>query len=34
MAGVRKEDLKVEVEDDNILHVSGNRVLEKEQESD
>lgn len=34
MAGVRKEDLKVEVEDDSILHISGNRVVEEVDEND
>lgn len=34
MAGVKKEDLKVQVEDDNVLHISGDRVVEKEEEND
>ncbi|PIN25291.1 hypothetical protein CDL12_01966 [Handroanthus impetiginosus] len=33
---VRKEDVEVEVqvEDNNILHISGDRVVEKEEEND
>lgn len=30
MAGVGKENVKVQVEDNNILQISGERVLEKE----
>lgn len=31
---MKKEDLKVVVEDNNILHISGNRVVEQVDESD
>lgn len=30
MAGVKKEDVKVQIEDDNILEISGERVKEEE----
>lgn len=33
MAGVRKEDLKVHLEDNNVLYICGNRVVEKEEEN-
>ncbi|KAK6116105.1 hypothetical protein DH2020_008374 [Rehmannia glutinosa] len=32
--GVKKEDLRVQVEDSNILQISGDRVVEKEEEND
>ncbi|EYU36534.1 hypothetical protein ABFS82_14G277100 [Erythranthe guttata] len=34
LPGVKKEDLKVQVEDSNILQISGERVVEKEEEND
>ena len=34
LPGVRKEEVKVEVEDDRILQISGERSLEKEERSD
>ncbi|CAJ1953255.1 unnamed protein product [Sphenostylis stenocarpa] len=34
MAGVKKEDLKVEVEESKILQISGERVKEKEEQND
>ncbi|KAK7315401.1 hypothetical protein VNO77_33947 [Canavalia gladiata] len=34
LPGVRKEDLKVEVEDNKILQISGERVKEKEDQND
>lgn len=34
MAGVKREDLKVQIEDDNILEISGERVKEEEQGTD
>ncbi|CAN4116389.1 unnamed protein product [Withania somnifera] len=34
LPGVKKEDLKVQIEDDNILEISGERVKEKEQGDD
>ncbi|KAH6834718.1 hypothetical protein C2S53_003955 [Perilla frutescens var. hirtella] len=34
LPGVKKEDLKVQVEDDNILFISGNRNVEKVEEND
>ncbi|XP_035541802.1 class I heat shock protein-like [Juglans regia] len=34
MAGVGKDNVKVQVEDSNILQISGERVLEKEDKND
>lgn len=34
MAGVKKEDLKVQVEENKILQISGERVKEKEDQND
>ncbi|KAI3459986.1 hypothetical protein Pfo_016649 [Paulownia fortunei] len=34
LPGVKKEDLKVQVEDNNILQISGDRVVEKEEENE
>ncbi|KAJ8561431.1 hypothetical protein K7X08_027621 [Anisodus acutangulus] len=34
MAGMRREDLKVQVEDGNILEISGERVKEEERVND
>ncbi|MCD7451958.1 hypothetical protein HAX54_014222 [Datura stramonium] len=34
LPGVKREDLKVQIEDDNILEISGERVKEDEQGSD
>ena len=34
MAGVKKEDLKVQIEDDNILEISGESVKEEEKGDD
>ncbi|KAJ8541450.1 hypothetical protein K7X08_002266 [Anisodus acutangulus] len=34
LPGVKKEDLKVQIEDDNILEISGERVKEEEQGTD
>jgi len=34
MAGVKKEDLKVEVEESKILQISGPRVKEKEDQNE
>ncbi|KAK8470192.1 hypothetical protein PHAVU_004G087500 [Phaseolus vulgaris] len=34
MSGVKKEDLKVEVEESKILQISGQRVKEKEDQND
>lgn len=33
-AGVRREDLKVQVEDDNVIQISGERVKEEEKLND
>ncbi|KAL0286231.1 UNVERIFIED_CONTAM: class I heat shock protein 1 [Sesamum calycinum] len=32
LPGVRREDLKVQVEDNNVLQISGERMVEKEEE--
>nr|XP_016488118.1 PREDICTED: 16.9 kDa class I heat shock protein 1-like [Nicotiana tabacum] len=34
LPGVKREDLKVQIEDDNILEISGERVKEEEQGTD
>ncbi|KAI4352798.1 hypothetical protein L6164_007017 [Bauhinia variegata] len=34
LPGVKKEDLKVQVEDDNVLQISGERVKEQEDQND
>ncbi|XP_060198741.1 16.9 kDa class I heat shock protein 1-like [Lycium barbarum] len=34
LPGVKKEDLKVQIEDDNILEISGEKVKEEEQGTD
>lgn len=34
LAGVKKEDVKVQIEDDNILEISGERIKEEEKGDD
>lgn len=34
LPGIKKEEVKVEIEDGNVLHISGERSVEKEDKTD